>query len=528
MADGPKPAPRRKPTAPKRKGEGDLYRAIFDCVSDAILVVEPETGALRQVNQRMGELFGYTVEEAIAQDLGGLSVGLRPCAFEDMQGWMRKAMDQGPQTFEWLARTKRGRLFWVEMNLRRALLGGEDLLLLVARDIADRKRLESEHQARLGRAEAQNAVSLALAGAGPDTQAALTLIATHLAKQVGDLCLVSLVGHDGELRVAAMHQPYLDGDPYLPDRDALAPIPLGQFGEGRVAQTGDALLVTDPTWNEILPLVPEAFHAYFRRFSVHSLLIVGMRQEDHTVGTILLAKGGSSRAYTPVDQSMLQNLADRAALTLSHAKLFAENLHQAEELRRANAELEHRVAARTAELAEANAKLQELAIKDGLTGLANRRYFDAVLEEELRRARRTPGATLGLILCDVDFFKRYNDAYGHLQGDACLQGVGSVMQEVFKRAGEIPARYGGEEFAVILPSVKEADALTVAEKLRATMEGRQIPHVKSDAAPVVTLSIGVVVLVVGLDTGPEDLITRADAALYRCKAQGRNRVCLGE
>jgi diguanylate cyclase (GGDEF)-like protein len=164
-----------------------------------------------------------------------------------------------------------------------------------------------------------------------------------------------------------------------------------------------------------------------------------------------------------------------------------------------------------------------MAMEDGLTRLANRRHFDTVLEKEIRRALRS-GGRLALIMGDVDFFKRFNDHHGHVAGDGCLQTLGQVMTELFRRAGELPARYGGEEFAVILPGADAEQARMAAENLLRTVEARQIPHGKSDAGPFVTLSLGVVSAEVTAGTTPEWFITRADEGLYRSKAGGRNRV----
>lgn len=502
---------------------GDLFRAIFDAVNDAIFVIEPETGALLDVNLRVCDMFGYTYDEALRQDLGTLSVGLGTCTLEDAQVFMQKAFEGEPQTFDWLAKSKKGRLFWVGMTLRRVQLGGEDRLLLTARDIADRKRAESEQMLRTARAEAQNEVSLALVAAGPDYLGAVSLITRHLASRVGDLCVVRLSGPDGNLRLASMSQNYLGGDGVLPELGAVAEVPLGQSGEGAVGASGEPLLLTDPTGKEVRPLLGEDFHAYANRYGLHSLVIVAMRSEGRTVGTLAMAKGGGSRTYTLEDQAMLQGLADRAALTITNARLYQENLGQAEALRVANADLEQRVAERTLALEAANARLEQLASQDGLTGLANRRHFDTTLEAELRRARRN-GDPIALILCDVDFFKRFNDHYGHPAGDACLQAVAEAMKEVFRRAGELPARYGGEEFVAILPGVTLAAALQVAEKFRIAVEGRAVPHEMSDAAPHVTLSLGVVSAPVTPEVDAEWLLTRADQALYRSKARGRNRV----
>ena len=502
-------------------------RAIFDAVNDAILVHEVGTGAILDVNRRMCEMFGLTYDEALWMDMGSLSVGLTPCTQDDAWEWMRKAAEEGPQTFEWIAKHKSGRLFWIEINLRLANIGGQQRLLSTARDITDRKRMEAEQNARLKRSEAQNAVFLGLAGVGLDFDSALELIAHHLAIQVGDLCVLNMLDEAAAvLRPMALDQPYLDGRPLLPDYRTLAPFPVGTPGAGTVAQTAEALQVSDPTGERIRPLVRPEFHDYLSHHGVHGLLIVPMRTQGKVIGTITLARCGSTKAYSAEDMSMLQSLADRAALTLVNARLYAENLNQAELLRVANAELEQRVAERTAELEKAMEALHRMAVEDGLTGLANRRRFNDVMEEEIRRARRSR-TPLSLILCDVDFFKKYNDAYGHQGGDECLRMVGAVMKEVFKRAGDLPARYGGEEFAAVLPGVNPEQAASMAEKLRVAINDRAMPHKASDIAPHVTLSIGVsTALELDEEMTPDWFVSQADEALYKSKATGRNRVTL--
>ncbi|HWQ08491.1 MAG TPA: GGDEF domain-containing protein, partial [Holophaga sp.] len=237
-----------------------------------------------------------------------------------------------------------------------------------------------------------------------------------------------------------------------------------------------------------------------------------------------LVRCGSTKPYSAEDAAMLQNLADRSALTLVNARLYSENLEQAEQLRKANAELEQRVAERTAELEKAMEALHRMAVEDTLTGLANRRRFNDAMEEEIRRARRS-GEPLSLLMCDVDFFKRYNDAYGHQGGDDCLRMVGAVMRDAFKRAGDLPARYGGEEFVVILPGAVKEQAERAGEKLRQAIVDRAMPHKGSDVAPCVTLSIGICSVSDLSETTDADwFIAKADEALYRSKAGGRNRV----
>jgi len=178
-------------------------------------------------------------------------------------------------------------------------------------------------------------------------------------------------------------------------------------------------------------------------------------------------------------------------------------------------------------LKEANERLERLSTSDGLTGVANRRCFDQTLQKEWTRLQRTK-EHLSLIMCDVDFFKLYNDAYGHQGGDDCLKSVAQALQENARRGGDCVARYGGEEFAVIMPATEEKNAVYVADKIRQAVEQKDIAHIKSSVAPRVTLSLGVATIVPDDLETPESLIKRADEALYRAKSSGRNRVVLWE
>lgn len=168
--------------------------------------------------------------------------------------------------------------------------------------------------------------------------------------------------------------------------------------------------------------------------------------------------------------------------------------------------------------------LQQQATLDGLTGIANRRSFDEKLHVEWSRAQRY-GEAISLILADVDYFKRYNDHYGHQGGDECLRAVAGLLQREIFRPTDMAARYGGEEFAIILPATSLEGALTVAERLRSDIEAMAIPHSGSEIGPSVTLSIGVASLTPTRESLANTLITQADKALYQAKAQGRNQVC---
>ena len=171
-------------------------------------------------------------------------------------------------------------------------------------------------------------------------------------------------------------------------------------------------------------------------------------------------------------------------------------------------------------LAEANIKLQQLADIDGLTSLANRRRFDNVLQTEWLRAQRTQ-KTLSLLMCDIDFFKFYNDRYGHLAGDECLKKVAAVLGASMRRPGDLAARYGGEEFALVLPDTEASGAMALAELCRQQIEALAMPN-QPDRN--VTLSIGVASMVPTANAVPLDLIDHADRALYQAKHAGRNKV----
>ncbi|MFJ3058849.1 diguanylate cyclase [Herbaspirillum sp. NPDC087042] len=178
------------------------------------------------------------------------------------------------------------------------------------------------------------------------------------------------------------------------------------------------------------------------------------------------------------------------------------------------------------ELQQANHRLEMLVHQDGLTGLANRRHLDTVLESEYRRAMRS-GRALSVVMIDVDFFKQYNDLYGHQAGDECLRRVSGVLRDRQRRPGDLAARYGGEEMLMLLPDTDAAGAFAVAEKIRAGIQALDIAH-RGNPVGVVTVSGGVCALelLAPQDISVEQLLGSADAALYEAKHGGRNQVRL--
>jgi diguanylate cyclase (GGDEF)-like protein len=219
------------------------------------------------------------------------------------------------------------------------------------------------------------------------------------------------------------------------------------------------------------------------------------------------------------------------ALALYRARVHAIIARNAE-LERAVSEQAARIVETTAllaqrdeELAEANRKVETMSTVDSLTEVANRRQFDHVLDAEWRRCART-GLPLALAIFDIDYFKAFNDGYGHLAGDTCLKQVGAVIRRLVQRAGELVARHGGEEFAVLLPGSDAQHGRELAESIRLEVELLALPHAHSKVTPVVTISAGVAALIPIYGSTPGELVAAATRALFNAKQNGRNRVAL--
>ncbi|MFT5535064.1 MAG: diguanylate cyclase (GGDEF)-like protein, partial [Candidatus Paceibacteria bacterium] len=239
---------------------------------------------------------------------------------------------------------------------------------------------------------------------------------------------------------------------------------------------------------------------YVQRHRPRSLLILPILHQGELTGMLYLENNEVSGAFTENRLKVLQLLASQAAISIENASLYAD--------------MEARVAARTAEL-------KAMSLRDGLTGVANRRAFDERLQEELARSRRN-GRPLSLLIIDIDHFKRVNDTYGHPVGDACLRRMGETLLAKCQRATDFVARYGGEEFAIVLPDTDIKNALAFADRVRSAIE--QIVLEVGDIRHPITASIG------AAQAGPKSLtdsaylIAAADRGLYAAKAAGRNCV----
>jgi diguanylate cyclase (GGDEF)-like protein len=256
------------------------------------------------------------------------------------------------------------------------------------------------------------------------------------------------------------------------------------------------------------------------------ILLTGQAGLDAVVSAINRA-GLNHYIAKPWDEPDLrlavEGLLRQYRLHRENVRLLDDLNERNKDLEKMNNALESKVAERTRELAEANARLAQLAVTDGLTGLYNHRHFHERLALEVERSGRN-GLPLALFMIDVDHFKRYNDRYGHPSGDEVLRQVARLLAEG-RRVNDFCARYGGEEFAVVLVDTPKLTAAQVAEKLRQRIAEHGFPNADAQAGGAVAVSIGVAAF--PDDAGdPEALVRAADAALYRAKAGGRNCVVL--
>ncbi|MBT2152076.1 sensor domain-containing diguanylate cyclase [Pseudoalteromonas tetraodonis] len=260
---------------------------------------------------------------------------------------------------------------------------------------------------------------------------------------------------------------------------------------------------------EQLPTKADAEKAEFKEQNIQSVLCIGLRFDEELVGFIGCDCVKTKRYWSKVD--------------LIRIKLVGEIINNALK----NINYKKKLQLTQQQLINANIKLNKLANTDALTNIANRRFFDTSLKSEIKRSARQH-QPISLIMCDIDFFKRYNDNYGHHKGDEALKHVARALKSLCKREGDIAARYGGEEFAIILPATNIEQCHKFALLIEQKIKALNITHEFSPIAPYITLSFGCFCSYPNADTHTESLIKSADIALYKAKKAGRNQICIFE
>ncbi|WP_035991791.1 diguanylate cyclase domain-containing protein [Leptolyngbya sp. KIOST-1] len=309
-----------------------------------------------------------------------------------------------------------------------------------------------------------------------------------------DRAVIFQILANGDRRIAhqANHHPYAAvTSAMIPPGPLPAPY-LAKLQSGQPQIHND--IATDP-W-------PSAIAAFLSHIEVKSAMVAPIAHpsggDRHPVWGILVVHAcGENRQWQPFEANMLQHFADQLTTALHQAELYRK-------------------------LQAANRELDRIARVDSLTQLANRRGLDDHLNQEWQRLGRER-KPLSVVLADVDFFKSYNDTYGHGAGDHCLVVIASAIRHGIRRPADLAARYGGEEFALVLPDTDTAGAIQVVQLVRHHLQSLGLPHGASPNRPTITLSFGIATLVPDPEQPAESILTAADQALYRAKAAGRNQ-----
>jgi len=453
------------------------YRAVIDNAVDGIITIN-SNGIVQSCNDATESMFGYSADKVIGQNVKMLM----PEPYKGQHdGYINNYLTTNEKHIIGIGRQVEGQRrdgtrFALDLAVSEIEVGGERLFIGITRDISERVR-DDEIRLHYSMALEQlhGITSSPEINFGQKVNALLklgrgifSLPVAIVARVKGERYIVECSsGPDGEIEPGTE---FVLGETYC----------CHTLAAGR--PTGFHHVGESDIYN----------HPCYKKFSLEAYLGVPLYVGNKLYGTLNFSSSKArEKPFTSADESIIQ--------------LFSQWLGT--EMARNKAETE----------------LEELSRTDGLTGIANRRYFDEVLSQELNRAMRYHSA-LSLIICDIDHFKNYNDTYGHQAGDVCLQKVSGAMSSAFSRAGELVARYGGEEFAIIVPKTGEADAVKMAEQMRNNVFNLHIAHEASSASQYVTVSVGVATLVPNQNSTMSVLIELADNALYQAKEKGRNNV----
>jgi diguanylate cyclase (GGDEF)-like protein/PAS domain S-box-containing protein len=472
----------RKASEVALKQQKELLETIFDHIPIMVVFYDAE-GQLQLLNRETERVLGWSLAEAKQMDL------LSECYPDPAERAAVRAFIQ-EASGKWQdmkTRNRQGKIIdtaWANIRLSNGNRFG------IGQDISDRKRaeehlqLQAEREKLIGAMQARIRQSLDIDTIINTTveevrnflQCDRVLVYRFNPDWSGQIVAESVRATWRSLLGKSLHDPCFNNN--------LA----RRYQEGHIHYFDDIETIKNsPCYYQLLaPL------------ELKANLVVPILQKEHLWGLLTAQHCRSPHQWQEAETKFLQQLAAQVGIAIQQSQLY-------EQLKKANREL-HR-----------------LATIDGLTQVANRRCFDAYLQAEWRRMART-NQPLALILGDIDYFKRYNDTYGHQAGDSCLQQVAAALRDAVQRPADLVARYGGEEFAAILPNTDLAGALHLAETIRDRIAALQIPHQASPIHPYVTLSLGAVAVIPTPQRSPHELVEFADRALYQAKDEGRDRV----
>ena len=474
----------------------ERYRSVVAALSEGVVVMQAD-GTLLTCNASAAKIVGLQTWQMVGRSMAGVPLTLihddgSPCPYDDYPVCITLRTGQAINN-RVLGLVKPDGTTWISCNTRPLQHPDDPLPYAVVVSFTDITELRRSETAALRRQAEQERLLSEIAQRirqTLDLEAVLTTTVTEVQQFLGtDRVMIYRFEADGSGTVIA--EALTPGLPSL----------LGQriqttVDESRLAsyQRGEVSACADIQTEETFPChVDHLTQAKAR-------VIVPIVQGNSLWGMLLAYHGQSPHPWAASELDVLKRLATQLAIAIQQSQLY-------QHIQTVNRQLEH------------------LATHDGLTQLANRRSFDTHLQQEWARLLRLQ-VPLSLILCDIDYFKPYNDTYGHPAGDVCLQQVAQTLEQVAQRPADLVARYGGEEFALVLPNTDSAGAEAIARAIQQALAELALYHGASPLGQRITLSLGIASLIPTMGQKAQTLIDQADAALYSAKQQGRDRYCL--
>ncbi|MDF0554182.1 PAS domain S-box protein [Kamptonema sp. UHCC 0994] len=531
----------------------EKYRSLFENALEGIFQTTID-GHYLNANPALARIYGYSTPQELMVRLTDIERQLYVEPNRRTEFIRRLQEDDAVSGFESQVYRSDGTVIWISENARavRDRHGTALYYEGTVEDITERKRLEEERRQQAERERLISKIAQRIRSS-LDLRGILSVAVAEVREFLQtDRVLIYRCEPDGS-RIVAVESVGLDWQPMLDVKVLDAGFAKSMFVGGQIQAVEDIYQAD----------LPQSYVDLLAQFQVRANLVMpialqglggtgAFEQESGGVGV----QGGTSDSYNlklgGVASATKQSQNSKLANSQPWGLLVAHHCKGSRHWQPQEMDLLKQLAAQLAiaisqaelyqRLRDANQELKRIATLDGLTLIPNRRCFDEYLECEWARSQRdqTP---LSLILCDVDFFKLYNDTYGHQAGDSCLKKVAAALnrsvERCLRRVGEwdtgkvsedenlfLAARYGGEEFAVILPNRDSASALRAAKAIRCEMESLRLPHAKSSVSKYVTLSMGIATTVADSEVSVKLMILAADKALYRAKEQGRDRIVL--
>lgn len=469
----------------------ERYRQLFNSGYDAIFVhsfTEDKTPTqFTTVNDIACQMLGYSRNELL--QLSPLEV-CESGQLAGISGIMEKLVTQKHLLFEQVLLTKDQEKIIVEINANLFDLNGQATVLSIVRDIRERKQAEAALHQQYLRERLMGAIQSRIRKSLKLSEILNTTVTEVRQFLQTDRVIIYRFENDysGVVVVEALEQQWqpMLGRKIL-DTCLVRELYFRSHIQGYIQAVEDIYTAG----------LPQCYIDLLAEYQVRANLVVPILQGEELWGLLVAQHCRQTRQWQAWEIELLNQLAINVGIAIQQAELYQQ-------------------------LEAANQQLKRLATLDGLTQLANRRCFDQYLEQEWRRLTRE-SQPLSLILCDVDFFKLYNDTYGHQAGDEALKKVAAALGSVVKRPADLVARYGGEEFALVLPNTPQQGALYIAESIHQAIRCLKIVHGASSVNSYITLSVGVATVIPRLNTSATALVAAADAGLYQAKGTGRDR-----